>query len=195
MDFDKVIEQRHSVRDFKKDKKPDYRDIISAIESATKAPLAGNISAIRYILIQDKEKIKELANAAQQSFIAQTSYVVIVISDKKSLVRSYYKRGEMYARQQAGAAIENFLLKITELGLASCWIGAFSDETVRRIAEIPDEFDIEAMLPIGYEMGKGKQQRKAELDHVLSFDGYGIGPAKYEKKYASSRRIIPGSKT
>lgn len=195
MEFDKVIDARHSVRNFKTTKKPDYRDIISAIEASTKAPLAGNINSIKYILIQDKKKIKELAEAAQQSFISQVDYVVVIISDKKALVKNYLQRGEIYSRQQAGAAIENLILKITELGLSTCWVGAFSDEMVRRIAEIPEELDIEAILPIGYELGKARPHKEPNLDRVLSFDGYGIGPAKSERKYMIPRKTTAGEKT
>jgi len=170
MDLDKVIKERHSVRNFKKGKKPDYKKIIEAIESATKAPLAGNIYGLKYILVSDKEKIKQLAQASQQDFVDDVDYIVVVCSDKKDLIRNYSERGRIYSRQQAGAAIENLMLKITELGLATCWIGAFSDEMVKRILSVTDDIDVEAMFPIGYELGKGKQKNKPNLDDVIFFD-------------------------
>lgn len=170
MDLDKVIKERHSVRSFKKGKKPDYKDIILALEAAAKAPLAGNIYGIKYILVSDKQKIIELAEASQQDFIADVSFLIAVCSDKKNLVRNYYDRGKIYARQQAGAAIENLMLKLTDLGLATCWVGAFSDETVKRILNVSDDIDIEALLPIGYELGKNKQKNKPNLDDVIFFD-------------------------
>ena len=49
MDLDKAIKKRQSVRSFK-DKKPDWRDILSAIEAATHAPLAGNIQTLNNTL-------------------------------------------------------------------------------------------------------------------------------------------------
>ena len=195
MEFDKLVKERHCVRSFKKKKIPSYGEIISAIDAAARAPLAGGISSIRYVLVSDEKKIRELAEAAQQNFIADAPYVIVVCTDKKDLVKSYYKRGEMYARQQAGAAIENLFLKLVDLGLATCWIGAFSDETVMRIVDIPESFDIEAMLPVGYELGKSKPRLKPNLDRVLSFDIYGTTPKKFEAKYMSPRKIIPGSKT
>ena len=183
MEVDKAIKERHCVRRFKTSKKPNYRDVISAIESATKAPLAGNIYSVKYILVQDKEKIKALSVAAQQDFIEDVDYVIVVCSDKKDLERSYYERGKMYARQQAGAAVENLFLKLIDLGLAACWVGAFSDDTVKRILKIPDNVDVEAMLPLGYELGKGKQQAKPNLDNVLFFD-------QWKNKFMKPRRII-----
>lgn len=169
MDFDKVIEKRQSVRSFKLTKKPDWRDIIEAIEAANQAPLAGNMSCLRFIFVDDAEKIKELAEASQQSFVGEVSYIVVVCSDNKNLEKAYDERGLKYAREEAGAGIENFLLKITDLGLASCWVGAFVDTQVRQILNIPDNIEVVALLPVGY--GKSlKKRRKPDLSHVLFFN-------------------------
>lgn len=183
MDLDKVIKERRTVRSFKKTKKPSYKDIIQAIEAATKSPLPGNIYSVKFILVSDKDKIKELAEASQQDFIADTDYVVVVCSDKKILEKSYYERAKMYSRQTAGAAIENFLLKLTDLGLATCWIGAFSDEIVKRILKITEDVDVEALFPIGYELGKTKQKTKPNLDDVLFFD-------EWKNRYMKPRRMV-----
>lgn len=169
MELDKVIEQRRSVRKFRS-KKPNWRDIIEAVEAARKAPLAGNLASVKFILVDDAEVIAELAEAAQQDFIAQCSYAVVVCSDKADLVRSYYEKGDIYARQEAGAAIEQFLLKIVDLGLASCWVGAFVEGQVKTALKIPENVDVEAILPIGYEYLKGKQKSKPSLDRILYFN-------------------------
>jgi nitroreductase len=183
MDVDKAIKERHTVRNFKKTKKPNYKEIISIIDAGVKAPLAGNIYAVYYLLVQNKEKIKEIANGCQQDFIDNVDYVLVICSDRKQLEANYYERGKIYARQQAGAAIENCLLKITELGLASCWVGAFSDETIKRILKIPDNIDVEAILPIGYELGKTKQQTKPDLDRVLFFE-------EWKNKFMKPKYIV-----
>ena len=166
MNFDKVIKERHSVRSFKKTKKPDYKKIIEIIEAGTLAPLAGNMFSIKYLVVADKEKIGKIAEACQQDFVGEVAFLIVVCSDRKPLDKHYYERGKIYSRQQAGASVENMLLKATELGLASCWVGAFSDETIRHILNIPDDIELEAVLPIGYELGKKKQLPKADLDRA-----------------------------
>ncbi len=172
MNLDKVIEKRHSVRRFKS-KKPDWRKIVEAIDSARTAPLAGNLQSLKFILVKDKEKIKKLGKACQQRFVSDVNYIVVVCCDKEKLKNSFDKRGEKYSQQQSGAAIENFLLKITDLGLASCWIGAFSDNQVKRILNIPSSIEVEALLPVGYEMGKEKQENKPDLENIMFFDKWG----------------------
>lgn len=174
MEFDDVVDERHSSRRFKTTQKPDYKDVIEAIHSAMYIPLAGNLPALKYILVSDKDKITELALAADQEFVNDVHFVIVVCSDKKFLVRNYQKRGERYSRQQAGAAVEQILLKLTDIGLNSCWVGAFSDVTIRNLLKIPTEIDVEALIPVGFEMGlqEGEGRNKPQLDRCLFFDTY-----------------------
>ena len=172
MDFDKVISERHSARGFKGTKKPDYRAVIKAIDAANKAPLAGNIATFKYLVISDKVKISRLAQAAQQNFISSAAYVVVLCSDKSILEKSFYNKTQTYLKQQAGAAIENFLLSITNQKLSSCWIGLFDENTVKNALSIPDSIEVEALLPVGYELHKDKQKRKPNLNNNLFFHRY-----------------------
>lgn len=189
MDLDKAIKERHSVKNYKKNQIVDYRQIMDIINAGTKAPLAGNTPCLKYLVVNDKNKIKELAEASQQDFIGNAEWIIVVCSDKTMITRSYYERAEKYARQQAGAAIENMLLKITDLKLASCWIGAFADDVVKRILSIPDNIDIEALVPVGYELGKGKQKERPELDSLIFFN-------VWKNKFLEGRKhMTPGFKT
>lgn len=170
MELDKAIEKRHSVRNFKQKKKVNWRKIIQAVDSARKAPLAGNITSVKFVLVSDEEKINKLAEASQQSFVSQVDYVLAVCSDPEQQERNYDERAKKYLKQQAGASIQNLLLKLTDLGLSTCWIGAFADDQVKNILKIPDNIEVEALFPIGYEMGDGKQKTKPEMDEVLFFN-------------------------
>ena len=170
MELDKAIKERHSVRRYST-KKPNFEQIAEILEAAISAPLAGNIPTARFIVVTEQEKIDEISQACQQEHIEKSSMLIIVCSDKTQIIRSYGERGEKYSRQQAGAVIENALLKITDLGLATCWTGAFADNMIKHALEIPDNIEIEAVLPIGYEMPKaGKQRKKRDLDQVLFFN-------------------------
>ena len=173
MDLGKAITSRHSVRKFST-KKPDWREIIECIDSARYAPTAGGNFTLKFILVDEKEKINELAEAAQQDFISKAHYVVAVCSIPGRLVNAYGPQGDVYARQQAGASIQNFLLKIQESGLSTCWVGYFTEEKVKGILDIPNNANVEAIFPIGFEFEK-KKTRKApiDLDNILYFNKYG----------------------
>lgn len=172
MDLNKAIQSRKSVRKFT-NKSPDWRDIIECIDAARYAPSAGNNFTAKFILVDDATLITKIADACQQDFISTAHYVVVVCSDTSRTINAYGKeRGERYCRQQAGAAIENFLLKIQEKKLATCWVGHFPDEMIKRELKIPSDVLIEAVFPIGYENGKQKERKETSIDSILYFNEY-----------------------
>jgi nitroreductase len=178
MELDKAIQSRRSVKKFKS-KKPNWRTIIECIDSARFVPMAGNNYTLKFILVEDKEKIEKITEACQQNFISQAQYLVVACSNTSRTVNEFGNSGKIWARQQAGAAIENFLLKITESGLSTCWIGYFVEEQIKRILNIPKEIDVEALFPIGYEFEKPKTRKaKIDLDRILYFDKYGNSKMK-----------------
>ena len=173
MELDKAIKGRSSVKKFNS-KKPDWRDIIECIDVARYAPMAGGSYSPKFIIVDDPEKIKQIAEASQQHFIATAHYVVVACSNQGRTANAYGKQGEIYSRQQAGSAIQNFLLKIEEVGLSTCWVGYFVESQVKKTLAIPEGINVEAIFPIGFEYEK-KRTRKApiDLDRILYFNSYG----------------------
>jgi len=183
MNFKDILEQRHCCRKFSR-KDVGQHKIVSIIEAATLAPSAGNIFSVRIILVKDQEKKNKLAEAAlNQLFIAEAPYILVVCSDPSQVVASYGKRGEMYTAQQAGAAIENMFLKITDLELDTCWIGAFDENAVKRILAIPNHVKVEAMMPIGkgeeeISLKKRIERKKIDVKHITFFNRYKLRKEK-----------------
>jgi nitroreductase len=172
MELNKAITSRHSVKKFKS-KKPDWRTIIKCIDSSRYAPMAGNNFTLKFILVDDKEKIEKISEACQQNFVGDVNYIVVVCSNPSRLVNAYEKNGRKFNKQQAGAAIENFLLKIEEEKLATCWVGYFIEDNIKNLLKIPKEVEIEAIFPIGYELEKSyTRKEKTDLDNILFFNEF-----------------------
>ncbi len=186
MDLDKAIKSRKSAKKFK-NKKPDWKDIIECVDSMRYAPMAGGNFSLKFIIVDDKEKIHKIAKAAQQNFISEADYVLVVVSLGSRTTTSYGKRGEIYLRQQAGAAIQNFLLKIQEKGLATCWVGHFVENQIKRELKIPEDVSVEAVFPIGYtspEIMK-KEKKKISMDGVLYFNKYENKKMKRQREFSA----------
>jgi nitroreductase len=179
MDLDRAIKERQSIRKFNS-KTPDWRKILECIAAAKYAPMAGNNFTLKFILVSDSEKIEKISENCEQPFINQAKYVVVVCSVPARIVNAYGKQGEVFARQQAGAAIENFLLKIEEEKLSTCWVGYFSERLMKEALSIPEDAQIEAVFPIGYTNERGKKRLKPELDSMLFFEKYGNKKMKKE---------------
>ena len=75
MELPDAIKSRKSVRKFSS-KKPDWRDIIESINSSQYAPMAGDIFSMKFVIVDDKKIIEEIAKWAEQEFIAEAKYVV-----------------------------------------------------------------------------------------------------------------------
>lgn len=173
MNLKDAIMSRKSTRSFST-KKVDWRKIIRAIDYARFAPAAGNNFITSFIIVDDKEKIQVLADATQQEFVGTVDYVVIVVSDENVLTRTFDDRGFRYAAMQAGAAIQNFLLGLTEQGLSTTLVGHFYAEQIYKEFGIPEKMKIDAVFPIGYlkEINTKPKLRK-DLDNILYFKKWG----------------------
>ena len=123
MDFEKLVKERRSCRDFDTTKKVDKKLIDKIIEAGLYSPTGMNKQETVIIAITNKEKRDELANlnASVGNFKSDPFYgapVVLLVISKKSPLSVY----------NGGAMIENMLLQATELGLGSCWIHRAKEE-------------------------------------------------------------------
>lgn len=173
MDLDKAIETRRSIRKFKK-KKANWKHAMLAIDSALHAPMAGNRNIFKFIIVEKPSTIKRISELCEQTWIDQAGIVIIVCSNNINLEKLYGDKGKIYGRQQAGAAIQNILLKITDMGLSACWVGAFTDELLEQFLKIPEHMRIEAVIPIGYAAEKPAKKRKHSLENSIYWEQYGI---------------------
>lgn len=174
MEFDFVVKRRKSVRSFT-GRRVDWRAIMYAIEAANHSPFAGNHNNLKFLIIEDEETIKKISKSAEQSWISHSPTLVLVCSDDSHLENLYGERGRIYSRQQAGAAIQALLLKLTDLNLSSCWVGAYSDEIIKQNLKIPQNIQIEAIITVGYEdkkSGKAKPHKKS-LESAIYWEQWG----------------------
>lgn len=171
MQLTDAIEKRRSIRKFKK-KKVKWAQILEAIDAAIKAPLAGNISTIRFIIITNQDIKNKLAQHTDQDWIAEADTIIACCSDQAQLERMYYDRASAYAHQQVGAAIQNLLLRLTELKLGACWIGAYLDTAIKRDLKIPEKVSIEALIAVGHPDEKPRAGRKVELQNVIAWEDW-----------------------
>ena len=150
MDLKEAIRNRHSVRDFS-DKVIPKKIIDEIIEYANLAPSAGNLQARDFVIIDDNSVKEKLSNAAfNQKFIAKAPINIVVCANLKR-ISSYGNRGrELYCIQDASAAVEHILLLAVDNGLDACWVGAFDENKVSKILDLPSYVKPIAIVPIGY---------------------------------------------
>jgi len=150
LDIKDVILNRHSVRNFS-DKIPPSKEILEIIKYAQFAPSAGNLQARDFIIVEDIKIKKELSIAALDQEFIREAPINIVVCANLSRISPYGKRGkELYCIQDSAAAIEHILLLAEDNGLGACWVGAFHENTVSKILNLPPYIRPMAIIPIGY---------------------------------------------
>ena len=175
MDFDLVVKNRRSVRSFDQTKKVSIEHMAEILDCARYAPSSGNLQNWSFILIESKEKKDVVMHACpKQEFLSDATYLVIVVSRQENIRRYFGTRGEMlYAIQNCAAAIENMLLKATDLEVSSCWINAFDENAIKREFSIPEDVRVQAIIAFGYCNEPYSEVKRYALDLLLYFESWG----------------------
>ncbi len=105
-----------------------------------------------HVLIRmgDGDVRAELASAAlRQSFVAEAAVDIVIGAVYERTTRKYSDRGVRYVHMEAGHAAQNIYLEAVALDLGTVTIGAFSDELVMDILDMPESEVPLYIMPVG----------------------------------------------
>lgn len=167
MKFEEVLRGRRSVRRY--EKKPVPRElIIDLIAAAEAAPSAGNLRARKYFVITRPEMQKALAVASYGQRPVETAPVLLVVAaDIERSSSRYGERGSLFSLQDAAAATMCLLLAAHNLGLGTCWIGAFDDEMVREALSLEEHLLPMAIISLGWPAEEPRPPSGRDLGEML----------------------------
>ncbi|MDP2923186.1 MAG: nitroreductase family protein [Candidatus Omnitrophota bacterium] len=147
MDVFEAIKKRKSIRSYC-DKPVEEVKITKILEAARLAPSASNRQEWRFIVVKDKKVKNELVRAAKgQKFVQEAAAVIACCAETDNHVMSC---GQLCYPIDVAIAIDHMTLAAAELGLGTCWVGAFYEEEVKKILEIPKEIRVVELLTLGY---------------------------------------------
>ena len=150
MDILKAVRERRSIRNFQKKDIP--KEIVDKlIDALIWAPSAGNLQARKFFFVKDAKLKEDIASAAlNQDFIAEAPLVIVGCTDSRISSR-YGERGEyLYSIQDVAASIMGMMLVAHENGLGTVWVGAFMEEEVFDLLNLPQNLRPVAIVPVGY---------------------------------------------
>ena len=160
-----VIAKRRSIRRY--DPRPVPKEhLLKILDAARLAPSARNKQPWRFVVVTDPERKKRLAEACMgQMFIADAGAVVVALSDPKASPK--------WHAMDTMIAVEHMVLVATELGLGTCWIGAFDPDEVREVVGAPKDLNVVAVLPIGYPAENPPPRPRRKLEEICFKETYG----------------------
>ena len=170
MDVYEAIESRASVRDFTDEDVPSST-VKNFLETAVRAPTAGNLQPWRFYVVRDRDVKKGLCEAAWgQPCVEQAPVVIVVCAELEVCSSGYGSRGEgLYAIQDTAAAVENILLAIVAEELGACWVGAFNEEAASEVLILPEGIRPLAMVPIGHPAGKQRRTGREPFENYTKY--------------------------
>ncbi len=165
MDTIETILTRRSIRRYRPDPIPDEQLKI-ILEAGRQAPSAANRQPWHIVVVGDAETKRRLAEACNgQMWMADAAYILVACGLPQV-------SGKWYPVDVA-IAMENIVLAAKALGYGTCWIGAFSQEEVRRACQIPEEATVVVCAPLGVPDSNPPARARKEWGQVYSRDVYG----------------------
>ena len=160
MTLDEIFQTRQSVRSY--DSRPVKEEDIKAIcEAALLAPSACNSQTWRFITVTERSTIREICETAMRPVVPNKWLkdvpLLIVGCSKLDIIANRignFVTGIEYYQIDMGIAMEHMVLKATELGLGTCWIGWFKEKKIKEILSVPQMIRVIALLAVGYPKDK-----------------------------------------
>jgi len=175
--LEETLKKRESVRDFSS--KPLTVEALSqllwAVQGATRnwggrtAPSAGALYPLEiYLVLKEgvfhyspkghqlvRHMNRDLRNALAktamgQDCIREAPAVFVITAVYERVARKYGNRAERYVKIEAGHAGQNLLLQAVSLGLSAVPVGAFQDEQVHHILNLPVNNEPLYLIPVGW---------------------------------------------
>ena len=169
MEVSVALRERRSIRSYE-GTTVEKEKLTKVLEAARLSPSAANRQEWKFIVVRDTDKRKKLAEAAcGQSFVGQAPVVLVACATES---RAIMTCGQPAYTVDVSIAFAYMILQACELGLGTCWIGAFKEDEVKEILNIPEHIRVVAMSPLGYPTHKGPPRPRKSLDEIVCFEAY-----------------------
>lgn len=152
MDVWEAIKSRRSVRRFRQEA-ISKETLLELVEAARCAPSAANRQPLEFVIVNAEEQTAQVfAQLAWAGYVRPrrdppagrrpVAYIIVLVHTEKVMAE--------FGKVDAAAAIENILLAAQGKGIGSCWLGAINRDELREILKIPDKYDIDSVVALGY---------------------------------------------
>ena len=181
MDAIEAIITRRSIRKFM-DIEIEKNKMGVIFEAGSHAPSSGNIQNWKFFYVRQQDIKQKIADAClQQGWIAAAPVIVVVVAEPHRAQSFYGIRGErFYSIQNCAAVAQNMLLAAHSQGLASCWVGAFEEEALRRALNLGPKFRPQVVLPIGYADETVPEPMKQRIEQLVFLEDRCGGAGRIE---------------
>lgn len=179
MEVNRALYARRSIRKFKTDPIP--LDLVKdLLETAIVAPSWRNSQCARFLVIDDKNLILNLADTACNPFRSQnilhTAPCVLLVCADPSLcgAGSRTRNGAVpeWFMFDTALAVENICLSATDKGLGSLIIGGFDMDIAKQTMKVPDDLIPVCLVALGYPDEEPEMPQRRPLSEVAFYNDF-----------------------
>jgi SagB-type dehydrogenase family enzyme len=91
-----------------------------------------------------------LESALMQQWLSHAAAIIVVCADYSRTIARYGERGIRYVHMEAGHVGQNLALQAVALGLGTTMVGAFYDEQLTEVLNLPANLDPLYIIPVGH---------------------------------------------
>ena len=177
MQVEEAIKIRRSIRKYQVKEVPDNL-IKELIEAARLAPSAYNAQPSKFLIVKEvnvKQKLKD-NNVFKQSFVYNAPVIIICLANpdvfpKERFEPTFSKAseigGEVGAVRDLSIASENLVLRATELGLGTCYIGLVNRKKLKEVLNIPKNYALPFAIITGFPAEDPRETPKRKIEEIM----------------------------
>ena len=177
MNVTECIKTRRSIRKFKPDP-VDHSIIDSVVSSASYSPSWKNTQITRYIAVEDRSVLSEIADKYTPDYnskIIRQAPVLMAVTFVKG--RCGFERDGSFTTKKedrwqmfdAGAACQTFCLAAKDKGLGTVIMGIFDEDGISELLHIPKEQELGALIAIGYPDIDPAAPKRKSVEELLQY--------------------------
>lgn len=172
MEFDEVIRKRKMVRQYQTDHPVPDNIVDKLLENAHRAPSAGHTQVQEFIIVKDETIKKNLRQVAvNQKHVEEAAILIVVCANTSRSVGRYGQRGrEFYSIIDGAFASMLILLTAVNEGIGAGFVGAFEDDKVSQILELPQDVKPIGIIALGYPAEDPEKIERIQLKHIVHQD-------------------------
>lgn len=165
--FTELAVARYSVRAYRSDAVPEEA-LGSVLEAARLAPTAANRQAFQLVVIHVAGRESELQKIYGRDWFTQAPLVICACGmPGENWVR---RDGKNYNDVDVAIVMDHLTLAAADVGLGTCWIGAFDPDAAREVLGLPDEVEPVAFTPLGYPADSPRPKKRKGLDELVRYE-------------------------
>jgi nitroreductase len=167
LDIIDIIKGRRSVREYS-DKNISDKHVEKILEAARWSPSAVNMQPWKFVVVRDGKIKKKIGDASRYYFVGNRH----VSAAPMIIVVCANTNDNKWAVMDCSMASQSMMLEAYSLGISSCFVGAFDENKIKGILDIPEKMNIVGIVVFGYSKGSIKDPGRISMDKIVSYDKY-----------------------